>query len=108
VVGRAPPARRFTDNAALREALGGRVVARLHQARTTENLFEVGLGRTIELYVPVALPGGVAPGAAGRSAPPATTRARACVPSWQSSSPPSTRPDAFPFGFEFRILASPA
>jgi signal transduction histidine kinase len=54
--------RQFTDNAALRRALGGRVIARLEHARTAENVFEVGLGRTIELYVPLTLPGGVTPG----------------------------------------------
>jgi signal transduction histidine kinase len=56
--------RQFTDNTALREALGGQVVAHLEQARTTENVFDVGLGRTIDLYVPLTLSGGVTPGTA--------------------------------------------
>jgi signal transduction histidine kinase len=56
--------RRFADNDSLREALGGRVVAHLERTHGAENVFEAGFARTIELYVPLLLPGPGTPGTA--------------------------------------------
>jgi two-component system, NtrC family, sensor histidine kinase HydH len=54
----------FTDNDNLRRALRGETVAHLEQVSRPENVYEHGFGRTVELYVPVALSAGSTPGTA--------------------------------------------
>jgi two-component system, NtrC family, sensor histidine kinase HydH len=51
----------FPDNAHLRRALGGDPVADLEPGRKSENVYEKAFGVTVELYVPLVLPGSSPP-----------------------------------------------
>jgi len=55
---------RFPENASLAQALKGQTVAHIEHGGKSENVFEKGFARTVELYVPLAFSTGATPGTA--------------------------------------------